>query len=377
MAAPPTTTQSHKSPLGLAPWLVVALLLAAWPRAARRVATSSEAELDAPIEAAADGRGRDAKSPLGFNRRGWLDIVWRTGEQFNEDRLPAVAGGVAFYVLLAIFPALAAFVSLYGLVADIGEAQRQLTRLAVFLPREVMIVLSDQMMTLAAAKPAGLTIGLMFGLGLSIWSASAGAGALMDGLNIAYGEVEKRSYWRRALLALGSTVGALLMLLVMGVAIAASSPLLARLGVAGPSAPVVFMGRWVSVLILTVMAISVTYRYGPSRAHARWRWVNWGAVLAAALWVAGSLGFSWYVNNIGHYATTYGALGAAIGLMMWIWFSMLVILIGAEFNAEMEHQTAVDSTTGPAAPIGQRGARMADSLGARKGRGRAKAATTP
>jgi membrane protein len=121
--------------------------------------------------------------------------------------------------------------------------------------------------------------------------------------------------------------------------------------------------RWLAALVLTTGLFSVLYRFGPSRAKPRWQWVSWGSGIAALLWMLGSLGFSAYVANIGHYDRTYGPLGAVIAFMVWIWVSVLVILIGAELNAEIEHQTAVDSTTGPPMPMGQRGAAMADTVG--------------
>ena len=305
------------------------------------------------------GRGRGAEHPAQIPPRGWLDIVWRTVKEIGDDRLPAVAGGVTFYTLLAIFPGLGAFVSLYGLFADVQQAQAQFVGLIGILPQEFLGIIGDQMMRLASAPAQNLGLAFVVTLILAVWSASSGVKALINGLNIAYDEEEKRGFLRVSLLALGATLSLLLFV-----------ALLAALLVAAPAltpgeAPFAAVARWLAALVLTTGLISLLYRFGPSRAAPRWQWVTWGSGTAALLWMLGALGFSAYVANIGHYDRTYGPLGAVIAFMVWIWFSVLVILIGAELNAEIEHQTAVDSTTGPPMPMGQRGAVMADTVGLR------------
>jgi membrane protein len=305
------------------------------------------------------GRGRGAHSPAQIPPRGWLDIAWRTVKEVGDDRLPAVAGGVTFYTLLAIFPGLGAFVSLYGLFADVRQAQEQFIGLVGILPREFLGVIGDQMVRLAAAPAQNLGLAFAVTLLLAIWSASSGVKALFDGLNIAYDEDEKRGFVRLSLMAVGATMSLLAflgLLTVLLVAVPALTP--------GDTAFGAVL-RWIAALVLTTGLFSVLYRFGPSRAEPRWQWVSWGSAIAALLWMLGSLGFSAYVTNIGHYDRTYGPLGAVIAFMVWIWFSVLVILVGAELNAEIEHQTAVDSTTGPPMPMGARGAAMADTVGLR------------
>lgn len=311
------------------------------------------------IRAKEPGRGRGARSPLQIPPRGWLDALWRVGKEINDDRLPAVAGGVTFYILLSIFPGLGIFVSLYGLFADVALAQEQFVGLIGIFPDAFLTIIGEQMIRLAEAPARDLSLAFVVSLLLAIFSASAGARALLDGLNIAYDEDEKRSFLRLRLLALLATAGLLLTVMVMAgllVALPAVLPTDSLVGVAF---------RWIAAVTLSTGIFSVIYRYGPSRARPQWQWVTWGSFIAAVLWMLGSLGFSVYVTHFANLDRTYGPLGAVIAFMIWIWFSVLVLLVGAEVNAEIEHQTAVDSTTGPEKPMGQRGAAMADTIGLR------------
>jgi membrane protein len=312
------------------------------------------------IAQAEPGRGRLASAPAKIPAKGWRDILWRTWLEMNADKLPSVAAGVTFYTLLAIFPAVGAFVSLYGLFADVATVREQLNDLAAFVPREVLKLVGDQMMAIATKQDAGLSAAFLVSLLLSLWTANAGMSALFDGLNIAYDEKEKRNFFVRRITTYAFTAAMVgFTTLITGVLVAV--PIyLRQLGLLDSwLAPF----RWVVLTGLVACAFGVLYRFAPSREEARWRWVRWGAVFAAAGWVGSSLGFSWYVNHIAHYDATYGSLGAAIGFMMWIWVSVMVVLIGAELNAEIEHQTALDSTTGAPEPIGARGAAMADTVG--------------
>ncbi len=364
-------------PYHLAPWI---LLLAAAPFALPRRQAEEPAEPPpephlpppglsedralppAEFDAAEPRRGRAATRPTAIPLLGWRDILWRTAREIGDDRLPAVAGGVTFYTLLALIPAIGAFVSLYGLFADVAEVEKQLRGMAGVFPPSVIQIVGEQMTRLAEQKGGKLGVAFVVSLLLSVWSATASMRALFDGLNIAYDEDEKRSMVRRIPMTYGFTLCALAYAVIAsGVLIATPVALkMARLSVLEPIlAPV----RWLSVLAMTAVAFAVLYRFAPSRAKARWRWIWIGAAFAAAAWLVGSLGFSIYVNQIAHYDVTYGTLGAVIAFMVWVWFSIMAILVGAELNAEIEHQTAVDSTTGPPLPMGARGAAMADTVG--------------
>jgi membrane protein len=357
---------SWRLALTAAPWLGLAALLALWPRGGQvrpKPGLSNPETLTPEGYAAREpGRGRLAASPARIPPAGWKDVAWRVWKEVGADRLSAVAGGVTFYALLAIFPAIGAFVAVWGLFADVQSVRDQLTALAAVMPREALALVGDQMLRLAGRQDAGLSLAFVFSLALSLWSANAGMKALFDGLNIAYDETERRGWLKLTLSTLLFTIGAILFLAVTTAVLVAAPWALRRLGLGGLDAIWAPL-RWLVLLAASMAAFSLLYRFGPSRQLAKWRWVNWGAVFAAAGWLMGSLAFSWYVNNVAHYDVTYGSLGAVIGFMMWVWFSVMVLLIGAELNAEIEHQTALDSTTGPPQPIGARGAAMADTVG--------------
>ncbi|MGH6966123.1 MAG: YihY/virulence factor BrkB family protein [Phenylobacterium sp.] len=350
--------------LRVAPWAGLAAVTALWARdrRARPRGGLSEDEIARPehFEAEEPGRGRLAPAPVRMPLTAWRDILWRTWLEVNADKLPTVAAGVTFYSLLAIFPAVGAFVSLYGLFADVGAVREQLNDLAAFVPREVLKLVGDQMMQLASRENAGLSLALGLSVLLSLWTANAGIAALFEGLNVAYDETEKRNFMVRRVTSYAFTAALVLFATVVTAVLVAVPIYLRQLGLIDTwLAPF----RWVVLTALAASAFAVLYRFGPSREQARWRWVRPGAAFAAVAWIGGSLGFSWYVNHVAHYDATYGSLGAAVGFMMWIWFSVMVVLIGAELNAEIEHQTALDSTTGAPLPMGARGAVMADSVG--------------
>lgn len=356
-------------------WLVLAAVALAWrPRSARRepAAPSLWRRLGAwmkggpqtevqRFDAEEPGRGRSAQSPREIPKAGWRDVVWRTWKEFNNDRITAVAGGVTFFSLLSLFPALAAFVSLYGLFSDVATAHEQLNLLAGFLPRDALAFVGEQMLRIADTSHSGLGAAFVVSLALSLWSANAGVKALIAGLNIAYEQRERRGFIRLNLISLTFTFGAVVFLIVAISLVVALPVALSVIGYGGPD-PMLWL-RWPLMLAVIMLILAVLYRYGPDRRKARWRWVSWGSAAAAVLWVAVSMGFSWYVANFAHYDRTYGSLGAVIGFMTWMWISTIVVLLGAELNAEIEHQTAVDSTVGPPKPMGTRGAAMADTLG--------------
>lgn len=309
------------------------------------------------------GRGRSARSPLEIPWRGWKDIFWRTYEEFGNDRLLAVAAGVVFYGLLAIFPAVSALVSSYGLFADAATVGGHLTFAAALMPQGAFDIVEEQINRIASQGGGGLSLGFVFGLGLAIWSANAGMKAMIDALNVIYDEEEKRSFIKLNLISLALTLGALASLLVAIVSVIVFPLLLNWVGLGARAEWLIAVLRWPALLILVMFGLAVLYRFGPSRREARWQWLSVGAVVAALMWLAGSLLFSWYLSNFADYNATYGSLGAGIGLMMWLWLTVIAILFGAELNSEIEHQTAQDSTVGRNKPLGRRRAVMADTVG--------------
>jgi membrane protein len=341
------------------------------PAQARGQARNSDSDFAekqhaSPQAAAEKGRGRSADAPTEIPARGWKDILWRTYEEFNKDRIMSVAAGVTYYALLAVFPAIAALVSIYGLFADPGTIQEHLNTLSGVLPGGALDIIREQVIRIASQGGGTLGFGFIFGLGLSLWSSNAGMKAIFDALNIVYGEEEKRSFIKLNLLSLSFTLGAIAFILIALAGIIVLPIVLNFIGLGSGTEWLVSLARWPILLIGVIFGLSLIYRFGPSRDKAEWRWVTPGGIVAAVLWLAVSMLFSWYVANFGSYNETYGSLGAVIGFMTWIWLSTIVVLLGAEINAEMEHQTAKDTTEGNHQPMGTRGARMADTIGVAK-----------
>jgi membrane protein len=313
--------------------------------------------------AAERGRGRQARAPLQIPWRGWKDILVRTYHEIQSDRLLALAGSVVFYSLLALFPAIAAAVSSYALFANAAAIAKHLSIAADIVPAGALDLLSDEFARIAAKSDGKLTFGFVVGLGVALWSANAGMKSIFDALNIIYDEDEKRGLVWFNLVSLFFTV-CTVAAAGLAIALVVVFPLLlAAFGLASVDYPIIGYLRWPVMLVLMIFGLAVLYRYGPSRRSAKWRWISVGSVFAALAWLAVSSLFSWYLGNFANYNATYGALGAVVGLMMWMWFSTVVVLVGAELNSEIEHQTAQDSTVGPAKPLGCRGAVMADTVG--------------
>lgn len=309
------------------------------------------------------GRGRDAAWPSQIPALGWRDIIWRLWEEFNKDRVLLVAAGAAFYLLLALFPALAAFISIYGFFSDPIVVADHVASLAGLLPSGGLDLIRDQLQALARQKPTALGTGFFIGLGIALWSANSGMKALFDAMNIAYEESEKRNFIILNLMSIVFTIGALLIGILLLLTIGIVPALLRYFYLDAWAETLVAALRWPVLVGAMLTGISLLYRFGPSRERAKWRWLNWGALIATAVWIGASWLFSFYLQHFANYNVTYGSLGAVVGLMMWTWISVIILIAGAAINAEMEHQTAIDSTTGPEKPMGERGAVVADTLG--------------
>lgn len=309
------------------------------------------------------GRGRNATHPLQIPWRGWQDILWRTYTEMFADRLLSIAGGVAFFVLLSIFPAVTALVSAYGLFLDDATIANNLNLMQDVVPANVLDLIRDQVVHIASSGRA-LGAGFAFGILVSLWSAMSGVKAVIDALNVIYEQREQRSFFRLNLVALAFTLGGFALFLTCLAAVVALPLVLASIGYAGATATVLRIVRWPALLLALLIGLAVLYRYAPNRRTPRWQWVSVGSIFAAVTWLVGSYLFSWYLANFANYNATYGSLGAAVGLMIWLWMSAVVVLLGAELNAEIEHQTARDSTVGAEKPLGARGAVMADTVGA-------------
>lgn len=310
------------------------------------------------------GRGREAATPEQIPALGWKDILWRVVWSIPEDRILSTAGGVAFFTLLAVFPAIATIVSLYGLFADAKVIGTHLSILAGILPPGVIELIGTQVATVAGQDNTTLGSAFLIGFLIALWSANSGVAALFDALNVVYDEKEKRSIVRFYARTFLFTLGGIGFAVIAITGVVVLPVVLTFLGTATTAEQLLAVLRWPFLLVTVVLGLAALYRYGPSRKDARWRWVTWGSLAAAVLWICASMLFSWYVASFESYNKTYGSLGAGVGFMVWIWLSVVIILIGGELNAEMEHQTAHDTTEGAPKPLGRRGAMMADHVGA-------------
>ncbi len=330
----------------------------------RRNREGNSPETSVARAATQPGHGRRSKSPLAIPWAGWKDIFWRTYRRIDDDRLLATAGGVVFFGLLAIFPAVTALVSSYGLFADPSTISNNLQTLAVMLPEGTFQIVADQVARVVSKGSTALGATFLFGLVLAVWSANAGVKSIIDALNVAYEEREKRGFIKLNLVSLAFTVGGIAALLLMVAAVVAFPLALDHLGIAPEPKLIVTLARWPLLFVILLGALAVLYRFAPSRDAPRWQWLSIGAVTAAVLWIAGSSLLSWYLSAFANYSATYGSLGAAIGLMTWMWMSVIVIMFGAELNSEIERQTLRDTTTGRPKPLGSREAVSADTVGA-------------
>jgi membrane protein len=309
------------------------------------------------------GRGRQAEHPGQIPPPGWRDILWRLYRAITEDRILLTAAGVTFYLLLALVPTLSAFVSIYGLFNDPATVVDQVELLAGIVPAGGLDIIRDQLTRITTESNRTLGLALLVSLVVALWSASAGVKAMFEAMNVAYHEQEKRSFIALNVMAWIFTLGAAIAALLVMATVILMPPLLMLLPV---GAGVEWLVRIVSyglMLFVVLVGIAVLYRWGPSREDAKWRWITPGAVLAVVALGAISVLFSWYVANFGDYNAAYGSLGALIGLLTWVWISAILVIVGAEINSEIEHQTARDSTTGAELPMGRRGAHMADTVG--------------
>lgn len=312
-------------------------------------------------------RGRDADRPTQMTRTGWMDIGARIVARIGSLNIGLLAAGVAFYGLLSIFPAITAAVAIVGLVYDPVELVDESGWLLSALPEAARTLILDQFNDVAGAGGGSLGLAALLSLAVALWSSSNATGSLVQGLNVIYDEHDQRSFVMLRLLVIALTLGIILGLALMIVVVAAIPAALSVMGAGQGITDAAYLLRWPLMFLLGVAGIALLYRVGPDRRPARWRWVTPGAVIACALWVAATFGFSFYVQNFASYNETFGALAGVIVLLTWMWLSAFIVLLGAEFDAELEHQTARDSTIGPDRPMGERGAVKADTLGEARG----------
>jgi membrane protein len=304
--------------------------------------------------------GAHAETPTEIPAKGWLEIAKRVFKSLGTDHVSLVSGGVAFFAFLSIFPALSALVALYGLVFTPDQVATQVGQLASVLPPQAQQILNDRLVDLTSTDGQKLGWGLFVSITLSLWSANKGTNALVEGLNIVYNEEEKRNFFKLKLTTLTFTlagfVGAVCsLILIVGISAALES-----LGLAPWLESLIALARWPVLALIFVTALALVYRYGPCRNDPKFRWVSVGSTVSTALWLLLSAGFAYYVGNFGSYDEVYGSLAAVVVTLFWLYLTVLIVLLGAEINGEMEAQTNRDTTVGPERPIGRRGAYYAD-----------------
>jgi membrane protein len=309
-----------------------------------------------------DPFGRDATRPYQIPLKGWWQVAQRVWSESNRDNLSVVAAGCAFFALFAIFPALSALISLYGLTADPATVEQRFGMLGSVLPTQAYDIVIEQIHRISAASGGTLGWSLAVSLGLALWSANAGTQALFAALNIAYGEPERRSFVQYYLNAFTFTIIGILGGVVMLLAILYVPILFAVTGYSHAFELVIGVVRWPFLALFVLSMLALLYRYGPCRRSAKWHWVSVGSLFAMAIWLIASAAFSLYVSHFANYDRIYGSLGAVIILLFWLYISFYIVLLGAEINAELELQTARDTTAGKPRSMGERGAFVADHV---------------
>ena len=310
-----------------------------------------------------DNTGRDAATPAGMPARGWWQIVRRTYAEAADDNLGLIAAGVAFYGFLALVPMLGALVLTYGLVVDPADLAKHMQSLTALVPADAAKLIDAQLASVVATATGKKGLGLVFALILAVYGAMKGAGAIITALNVTYEETETRGFVRLNLVTAAVTLAAVGIAVLLLLATSVTGFLEDLAGRIAPAAAIVVkIVSWLVAGAAASAGIAALYRYAPCRAAARWAWLTPGSVFATVGFVAVTAGFGFYAASFGNYNATYGALGAIVVLLMWLYLSAYVLLIGAELNAELEHQTARDTTTGIDKPLGSRAAAMADTV---------------
>jgi membrane protein len=310
-----------------------------------------------------DERGRQATRPGEVPPRGWLDVLKRTRQGIRDTNASIVAAGVAFYAFLALVPALIAVVAVYGLVANPADVKDQITSFTSALPQDAQKLLSSQLSSITRNAGSGTGIAAAIAIAAALWSASSGIAALNTGLTVVNRENETRGMLKRRMLALVLTLFAVAGILVMLALVVALPSLLDSIDIGGIGSTAFELARWPLLAGMLLVGLAVIFRYGPQRRRPRWRWVSPGAIVAMIVGLVASIGFSIYVSLLGNYNKTYGALGAIIIMLLWLYLMAFAVLFGAAMNAELERQTTRDTTAGDEQPMGERGTYVADTVG--------------
>ncbi|MGM0982579.1 MAG: YihY/virulence factor BrkB family protein [Pseudomonadota bacterium] len=310
-------------------------------------------------------RGRGADEPKQIPVTGWLDIAWRVKQQITEDLVAMMAAGIAFNAMLALFPTIAAIISIWALVMDPQDLASRIVELSRYLPPDTSSLINDQARKIGESTSTGLSLTALGSVVVAMFIASKGVLWMVTGLNVVYGEEDRRGSLRRGGIVASLTLG-LILVLLLAIAFVAFFPLaIGMLGLDTLLVTIIVWLRWPVLLLVMMLVIAVFYRFGPDRRPPRWKWISAGSVVATLLWLIGSAGLSFYFGSVINPSDIYGSLGAVVVLMLWFWLSAFIVLLGAELNAEMERQTYRDTTVGVSRPPGERDAFAADTLGSK------------
>lgn len=310
----------------------------------------------------AEKRGHDAEKPRQIPGKGWRDIAVRVKNQLIADNISIVSAGVAYYFFLALFPTIIAAISIYGLIMDPTQVEQQMSQIAGILPQQASQMLSNILERIAGKTEETLGWSLAVSILVSLWSAQKGTNSVFEGVNIAYDETDERGFFKRNALTLLFTLAGIIVGILSTALVVAFPALVESINLPSYLEILIQWLRWPLMAVIIIGALGLTYKIAPDRQSPKFRWVSWGAVIATILWLAGSILFSLYIENFGNYDETYGSFAAVIILMLWFYITAYIILLGAEINSEMEHQTRKDSTTGEDKPMGQRNAWHADHV---------------
>ncbi|MCC9168072.1 YihY/virulence factor BrkB family protein [Pontibacter harenae] len=312
-----------------------------------------------------NSKGKAAEKPRNIPGSGWKEVMLRVKEQLSTDNISIVAAGVAFYFFLAIFPTLAAIISIYGLLTEPAQVEQQMAQLTSVLPQETHQMLTERLHSIAQKSSSTLGWGVLLSILLSLWSANAGTKSLFEGINIAYDERNDRSFIKLTGVTMLFTLGGIIVGGLAFTLVVAFPAFIDRLGLPDSIKTILQLSRWLLLGVIVMLSLAFLYKIAPYRDNPKFKWVSWGSGIATVLWIIGSLLFSWYVNNFGNYNETYGPVAAVVIMMLWLNLTSFIVLLGAEINSELEHQTMKDTTVGEEKPMGQRNAYHADHVAGR------------
>jgi len=307
-------------------------------------------------------RGHNAEKPSQIPKKGWKDIALRVKDRLTKDHVTLVSAGIAFYFFLAIFPAISAALSIYGLVMEPAQVEQQMSQLVNVLPEQAHQMISDVLQQQSEKSESSLGWSLVLSLLISLWSANRGTKAVFEGVNISYDETDGRGFFLKNAVTLMFTLGGIIIGILAIVMVVAFPALIDKIGLPSTLETIIQFLRWPVLALIVMLALTAVYKTAPHRESPAFKWASWGAVIATVFWLVGSLLFSLFVKNFGILDEAYGSFAAVITLMLWFFLTAFIVFLGAEVNSEMEHQTRRDTTSGEDKPMGQRGGYHADHV---------------